>query len=592
VLRDGFLNFNATVLPEVANLERVEVLRGPASIFIGQAEPGGLINLVTKKPLSKPYYNLEFQGGNRDFISPSIDLSGPLTGDGSLLYRLNALYRQEASTQDYDTNFNRFFIAPTLAWQIGERTDLTVNLEYTEDNDPYETGTVAIGDGIADIPLERVLNNPEDTIEKDYLNIGYTFEHSFSENWQLRNQFRFISDNGINDEPSTYLDILDESTGSLDRYFFFSEEESKTYALYTNVRGRFNTGSVKHNLLFGVDVSRQESESVYRTDFVSEFLTPINIFDPVYSAVPTPDVEDLPIIQDIGTTIDQLGIYAQDQIYFLDNLIVTAGVRYETFNQDTIDTAPSGIATNQTDSAVTPNIGIVYQPVEPISLYASYSRSFIPNSFVADIEGEPLKPKTGEGFDAGIKAELIENRLSGTLAFFNITKQNVATTDPADPTGTASIAIGEQRSRGVDFDLTGEILPGWNIIASYAYIDAEVTEDNDATLVGNRLFNIPEHSVSLWTTYEIQSGSLKGLGYGGGFNFVGERQGGLPNSFTTDSYFLTNAAIFYRRNNWQASLNIDNLFDVGYIESVSSVRTSFISPGNPFTIRASVSVEF
>lgn len=588
VFIDGFLNSNTSLTPEVANSERVEVLKGPASIFFGRAEPGGLINLVTKKPLSEPYYNLQFQGGNGDFISPSIDLSGPLTEDGRLLYRLNTLYRQEASVQDYETNFNRFFIAPTLAWKIGDRTDLTVNLEYIKDDNPVEIGTVAFGDGIADIPLERVLNNPEASQEKDSVNIGYTFEHSFSENWQLRNQFRFISDNNrTNAYPSPVS--LDESTGILESNLRAYEIEGNNYALYTNIRGKFNTGSVKHNLLFGVDLSRQESEQVSRSDLDLEFPTSINIFDPVYSAIPEPDVEDLPIETNYETTLNQLGIYLQDQIDLLDNLIVAAGVRYDTSDQDSIDTGPFASETSQTESAVTPNVGIVYQPIEPISLYTSYSRSFLPAEDL-DTEGEFLEPETGEGFDVGIKAELMENRLSGTLAFFDITKQNVATTDPNDP--NALVATGEQRSRGVDFDLGGEILPGWNILASYAYINAEVTEDNDATLVGNKLVGIPEHSFSLWTTYEIQSGSLKGLGFGGGFNFVGARQGGLPNSFEVDSYFLTNTAIFYRRNNWQASLNIDNLFDVGYIESVGSSRTYGILPGDPFTLRASVSVEF
>ena len=168
----------------------------------------------------------------------------------------------------------------------------------------------------------------------------------------------------------------------------------------------------------------------------------------------------------------------------------------------------------------------------------------------------------------------------------------MATADPNSPPGLfASIATGEQRSRGVDLNLTGEILPGWNIVASYAYIDGEITEDNTIP-VGNRLPGVPRHSASLWTTYEIQSGDLQGLGWGLGFNYVGEREANFDNSFQVDGYFLTNAAVFYRRDNWQVQLNVDNLFDIDYVESVLPIQSESIYPGAPTTVRASVSYTF
>ncbi len=176
------------------------------------------------------------------------------------------------------------------------------------------------------------------------------------------------------------------------------------------------------------------------------------------------------------------------------------------------------------------------------------------------------------------------------MAYFDITKQNVAVTDPNN--SFFSIPTGEQQSRGVELDVTGEVLPGWNIIAAYAYINAEVTADTNTDIVGNRLFNVPKHSASLWTTYQIQSGNLQGLGFGVGFNYVGEREGDLDNSFRVDSYFLTNAAIFYRRNNWRFALNFKNLFDVNYIEAAENSRSSGNLPGDPFTVIGSISVEF
>ena len=591
VLRDGFLlpNFIGDAAePEVANLERVEGLRVPASVLYGQAEPGGVVNLVTKQPLSEPYYNLQFQVGNGGFVNPSIDLSGPLTDDGRLLYRLNALYRQEDSFRDYDNNLERFFIGPTLTWLISDQTDLTINLEYIDDREPFDSGIIPFGDGIEPIPLDLVLNNPDDIVEQDYLNIGYALEHRFSENWQLRNQFRFTSSTynlGVNPTPL----FIDESTGILTRAFSFQETEVDTYSLYTNVQGKFNTGSVEHTLLAGIDLTRWNQEGVSGFDFNQQSL--INIFDPDYpdpSSFPTED--SLPIFAIISNPIetDQLGVYLQNQIDILDNLIVVAGLRYNTVNQETTDRFTDAV-TEQYDDAFVPRIGVVYQPIEPISIYANYSRSFVPNS-ETDADGNFLDSEEGEGFEVGIRGEIIENRLAATLAYFDITKQNVATPDPDPNNPFSSVSTGEQRSRGVDFNLTGEILPGWNIVASYAYIDAEVTEDNNIDLVGNRLFGAPEHSASLWTTYEIQSGDLQGLGFGLGFNFVGEQQGDLANSYQIDSYFLANAALFYQQNNWQAQLNIDNIFDVDYVRA-PGIRNG-INRGEPLTIRASVSYDF
>ncbi|MDV3351194.1 TonB-dependent siderophore receptor [Leptothoe sp. LEGE 181152] len=591
ILRDGFLILGPLAPdatgPEVANLEQVEILRGPASILYGQVEPGGIINLVTKQPLSKPYYNLQLQGGTREFISPSVDLSGPLTEDGRLLYRLNALYRREESFRDLDNDFERFFIAPTLTWLISDSTDLTVNLEYIEDDEPYDSGAVAFGDGIADVPTSRVFSDPDSAIEKDFFSAAYTLEHRFSGSWKLRNQFRYTSSSF--DQSITPFPIsLDETTGLVNRFVSSQNIDTDTYSLYTNVQGEFNTGSVEHTLLFGVDLSRSDGHS----DAVADFSAgdAIDIFEDTIDIL-SPLEENLTITQDRDVTIDRLGIYLQDQIDILDNLILVAGLRYDTLSQELIQKVrDTEISSNE--SAVTPRIGIVYQPTKPISLYANYSRSFAPNVFTTDVDGNPLKPEEGEGFEVGIRGEIIENRLAATLAYFDITKQNVSTRDPADLVPPfSSIATGEQRSQGIDFNLTGEVLPGWNMVASYAYIDAEVTEDN-TDLVGNRLFGIPEHSASLWTTYEIQSGDLQGLGFGLGFNFVGKRQGDLANSFELDSYFRTDAAVFYRQDNWQVRLNVDNLFDTDYIESTGGSRTFDINWGEPLTVRASVEYEF
>ncbi|MEO0377757.1 MAG: TonB-dependent receptor plug domain-containing protein, partial [Cyanobacteria bacterium P01_A01_bin.17] len=186
IFRDGFrqFGFGNDGIPETANLERVEVLRGPASILYGEIQPGGVINLVTEKPLTDPTYEAQLQFGNRGLISPQIDLSGPLTSDDRLLYRLNALYRNEESFRDYEQNIERFFVAPTLSWQISDQTDLTVQLEYSDYRGPFEVGLPVIGDSVVDVPASRVAGELEDFADIQFLRLGYDFEHRFSDRWK------------------------------------------------------------------------------------------------------------------------------------------------------------------------------------------------------------------------------------------------------------------------------------------------------------------------------------------------------------------------------------------------------------------------
>ena len=588
-LRNGFRDFGGFtgVSPTITNLERVEVLKGPASILYGEVQPGGLINLVTEQPLSEPTYELAARVGNRGVFQPQVDLSGPITPDQRLLYRLNASYFHDDGFTDFDQDIEQTFVAPVLAWQISERTNLTINAEYLNDQQPFETGLVAFGDGVVDVPFDRIISEPDNFTDSELFRIGYDLKHDFNEQWHIRNAFEY-SNRDLQNVSALPLDF-DETTGFVTRFPSQQELDTENFSLQTNIVGEFATGSVGHTLLAGVDLNRTEDSEVTGFDFFTPSF--LDIFNPVYGLV-TIDEDNLPLFADNDIQTDRLGIYLQDQIDITDNLILLAGIRYDTVEQETTnnptDLNPIGSETTQNDDAWTPRVGIVYQPVDFLSLFASYSQSFTPNPGTT-AAGDPLEPEEGEGFEIGIKAELLEGDLLATLAYFDITRQNVATPDPLDP--FSSVATGKQRSQGVELDIVGEIMPGWNIIASYAYTDARVTEDN-VIPDGNGLFNAPEHSASLWTTYEITSGELQGLGFGAGFNFVGERDGDLDNSFVLDDYFLTNAGVFYRRDNWRFALNAKNLFDVDYIAASNNSRTSGLEPGAPFTIVGSVSVTF
>ncbi|MEO0537495.1 MAG: TonB-dependent siderophore receptor [Cyanobacteria bacterium P01_A01_bin.123] len=592
IVRDGFRLLDAgsgnVGYQELSNIEQIEVLRGPASVITGAVQPGGVINLVTEQPLPEPAYEIGVRVGNRGLVEPSIDITGPLTADGALLYRLNALYRREDFYRDFDVPIERFFIAPVVSWAIDDRTDWVVELEYSTETRPADFGGLpAFGDRVAEVPFNRITGEPDDEARNERFNVGYRFEHRFSDSWKVRNSFRYLR---FDPEfiANAAFQVINPTTGDLFRGWVQNNQLINSYELQTNVVGEFSTGSIAHTLLMGVDLFRRDFTASGRADLTPQ-LPFFNIFNPVYG-VPRPASfsDPLPVTNTART--DNLGIYVQDQVTLADNLFFLAGVRYDTVSQSSEDFTLN-TSDSQSDDAFSPRVGIVYQPIEDLSLYTSYSTSFSPNSGTTRT-GEILDAERGQQFEIGARANFFNDRLSANLAFFNLTKRNVATADPtALPGQNFVVATGEQRSQGIELDITGEILPSWNIIANYAYTDADITQDNSG-LQGNRLFGVPEHNANLWTTYEIQQGDLAGLGFGVGFNYVSERFGDNANSFVLDSYFLTNAGIFYRRNNWEFALNARNLFDVAYIDSSEGSRDFEIRPGEGFTLLGSFSIRF
>ena len=581
-LRNG-LQDPVFTIRETANIERIEVLKGPASVLFGAIEPGGVVNLVTKQPLSEPFYEVELQTGSFGLVRPSIDLSGPLTADGELLYRLNSVYERSNGFRDFDQDIERVFVAPVLAWRPNERTDVTLEFEYLYDERPFDRGLVAIGEGVADIPFDRVLGELDDSVTTESVRAGYRLEHRFNEVLTLRNAFNYYDSEARSQSAEQAFGLFDESTGDLGRFWSTSDSETNNYQLQTDLIAEFATGSVEHQLVFGVDLERSEEISDARFDLVNPVF--INIFDPVYGAARRSDRDQLSPLFVSDITTDQLGIYLQDQIILQDNLKLLIGGRFDLVDQDN-QAAPND--SQQQDEAFSPRVGIVYQPIEAISLYTSFSRSFTPNVGSVQADGSLLEPERGTQYEVGVRGELLEGKLVANLAAFHIVKSNVATDDPNN--FMFSIATGEQRSQGIELDILGEITPGWNIIASYAHTDAEITEDSDATFVGNRLRGVPRNSASLFTTYQIQQGNLEGLGFGLGLFFVGDRNGDIANTYRLDSYVRTDTSIFYERERWRAAVNFNNIFDVDYAKG--STDRFRIAPGEPFNVIGSISWQF
>jgi iron complex outermembrane recepter protein len=572
-------------LPSLERLERIEVLKGPASILYGNLEPGGIVNLVTKKPLKEPFAEMNLELGSFGLFQSSLDFSDAIDSNQTLLYRLNTNVEVNDGFRDFDQDTTRLSLAPTISWQIGKNTDVLIDFNYINEARPFDRGIVAIGDGVADIPFDRIFQQSDDEYKLEQLSASYQLEHRFSDKWKLRNSFRLVSS-----ETSDFrLDsLLIDDSGILERGFRRNNDINENYSLQTNVVGEFTTGKVEHQLLAGVDLDRATGVGIQgRLPDDPVFL--IDVFTQEADPVPDIEPEDLTsFARDENIRADLLGIYLQDQISISEQFQFLVGGRLDIYEQKSIDFTED-LTAEQSQERFSPRVGLVYQPIKPISLYASYSTSFNPDPFNSTtVAGDVLEPSTGTQYELGVKGEFLNKKLATTLAFYQIDRTNIATTDPDNP--DFSIAAGEVRSRGIELDLAGEIVPGWKVIAAYAYTDAEITEDN-LFAVGNKLENVPENSASFWTSYQIQQGSLQGLGLGAGVFFVGDRQGDLDNTFTLPSYVRTDAAIFYRQDNWQANLNFQNLFDVDYIRSSETFREA-VRPGDPFTVIGSVSVNF
>ena len=590
-LRNGFSEgiFSSNNTIPLATVEQVEVLKGPASVITGVVEPGGIINYVTRQPLSEPYYNLGFEVGNLGQYQPSIDLSGPVTADENILYRFIAAYEGRDSFQDF-SNSEITSIAPSVTFSVGDRTELNLYYEYSRYfANPFQWTVPLLSDG--SLPSRSLYPSYPEFNQADFHDnrVGYFLTHELSENWQIRNNFTFADT--INNRREIFsLSLVDDRFLSLATAI--DNATSRNYVATADLLGSFHTGSVSHQFLVGFDFNDYINTSIFSGNFDPSVIPPLDIRDPNYDLLSA-----RPEVFPEGTFItdrQSYGIYLQDQMELSDNLKLLIGGRYDWVSDrpEFINPANVSDASSQDSEAFSPRVGLVYQPSETVSLYTSYSRSFEPTTG-RNPNNTPFDPSRGTQYEVGVKTDFLDGRLSATLAAYNLTRTNILTPDP-DPILAQQgfrVQSGEQQSRGIELDVTGEILSGWNIVASYALTDTEVTEDNSGN-EGNRFANVPEHQASLWTTYEIQRGDLQGLGVGLGLFYVGERQGDLANSFQIGDYLRTDTAIYYRRSEFNAAINFRNLFDIEYISAVNFGNRLQAERGEPFTVVGSVSWEF
>jgi iron complex outermembrane recepter protein len=585
-LRNGIPEIsNSSQLPkDLSNVERLEVLSGPASVVGGQISPGGIVNIVTKQPLSSPLYELSASYGSFNTVEGGLDFSGPLNDSKTLAYRLNtSVFRSDTVFGVDQVDSYRLAISPVISWQINDKTKLTFEGQYLDSRFPQRTGIPARG-SVLDNPNGKIPDNQflgEPTFDGDnrqVLQVGYDLEHRLNDNWSLRHAFRYS--NLKREQSEAFITALQDDLRTLERVAENSSDNINNYLATAYVTGTFKTGGIKHQLLAGIDYVYEESFNMIKNFEINGNL---DLFNPIYTGIGSEILADRTEEQ---STRDGLGIYVQDQLkMFNDRLILVLGGRVDFAGSSFTDISGGTPKESQRNTAFSPRVGILYKVTDDVSVYGSFSQSF-QQEVGRSVNDEVFQPSRGTQYEVGVKADWLDKRFSTTLAFYDLTKINVLTSDPNNP--DFSIQTGEQRSRGIEFAATGEILPGWNVIATYAYTDAKITKDND--FAGSRLIYIPDHSANLWTTYTVPKGSLRGLGFGFGLSYIGERAGDLGDSFNIPGYVRADAALYYRRGNLSLALNLQNLFDTNYIEASDDILRVY--PGDPLTVKLSVKYQF
>ncbi|MDD5033687.1 MAG: TonB-dependent receptor [Methylococcaceae bacterium] len=592
---------------DLANIERLEVLKGPASILYGRIEPGGLINRVTKQPLFLPYYSLQQQFGSFDLYRTTVDATGPINQE--LAYRFNLAYQSNNSFRDFVDN-DRIFLAPSLTWRPTDRTELGLTLEYQYDKLRWDDGIPAIGNRPANVPISRYLGDPisKDTQEKEL--VDFHWSHEFNKDWKINQRFvaSLVTYHQFNVLP---LGIHNDNR-TLDMGLWDSHQERNTYSQNINLTGHAETWGAQHTILAGFDFYQFDQPGASPTISAT-----IPNFDLYNSNAGKLDGVALHYPRNSYGFNGQTwyGIYFQDQVKLWDKLHLLAGGRYD---WATVGTAYGAATESLAETAAAkkelnvdkfnPRFGIVYQPWSWASLYANYTESLGANSGRNQATNTPLKPQEAHQYEVGIKNEFFDGRLNSTLAFFEITKKNIAALWP-DPTLALQgfgFSIGEARSRGIEYDLSGQLTENWSLIANYAYTDAIITKGiNDGTgpapqvRRGNRLPLAPKHSANLWIKYELTDGALKGLSFGTGARIVSQRQGDVQNDFQLPGYVTWNAMMGYKYklgdSTLTAQLNAYNLLDKRYYagtDLVDGATRVNIIPGAPINFMGSVRLEY
>ena len=566
-LRDGLrLQTNSyDGIQEPYGLERVEVIRGAASVLYGQLSPGGMVNGVSKRPTEAPLHELNLQAGSNDRKQLSADFSGPLAGSDTLSYRLTLLSRNSDTQQDH-LNDDRFYIAPALTWRPDEDTSLTL-LSFYQKTDTRFPAPLAyqlvegVGKGAFTIGRHDFIGEPDyDDMNGEMSALGYEFRHNFNEHFTVNHKLRYSE----SDVKWRYLQAQTSAaairnaanTGILARQYSDRHERARTLATDTNIVSKWQLGSVEHTALVGFDGYDISYDSHnFRGAAPSLDLSRYNYGQPV--------VVNRNPATDRGSQLDTLqkGVYFQDQIKFDDKWVLQLGGRHDWADQQQ-KAHRNDAKASQSDEATTWRAGLVYLADNGLAPYISYSESFFPVS-VAEVTGQRFDPTEGKQYEVGVRYQPKDSNLLLSAAVYELTQTNVLKQDPATEEYRQT---GEVRSRGLELEAKADITSALSMIATYAYTDARTTKSAIAAEVGQRTDETPYHQAALWTSYDFVNWGIAQLTVGAGARYMGTTQASGVDS-ATPAYTLFDAMARYRiDDNWAVTVNANNLTDKRYVQ--------------------------
>lgn len=588
--RDGSIMTNGlrTVLPRSFNAatERVEVLKGPASTLYGILDPGGLINVVTKRPEKTFGGSISATSSSFGGGTGQVDVTGPIEGT-RLAYRLTGEYQDE----DYWRNFGNersTFIAPSLTW-FGDDATVTVLYSHRDYKTPFDRGT------IFDLNTKQPVNVDRKTRFDEPFNVTdgqsdlaqLNAEYRLNSQWTAKFDYSYSQDKYSDNQARVMA--FDSKTGTLTRRVDATQGSTqRMHSTRADLQGNVDIAGFYNEILTGVSY---ENYDLLRTDMMRcKNVKGFNIYNPVYGKL---DECTTVSAADSDQTLKQesYSAYAQDALYLTDKWIAVAGLRYQYYTQYAGKGRPFNVNTDSRDEQWTPKLGLVYKLTPAVSLFANYSQTFMPQSSIASYIGD-LPPETSNAYEVGAKFDLFEG-VTANIALFDIHKRNVLYTESIGGETIAKTA-GRVRSQGVEVDLAGSLTENTNIIASYGYTDAKVLEDPD--YAGKPLPNVPRHTGSLFLTYDIHNAFAGNtLTLGGGGHGVSRRSATNGADYYLPGYFVADAFAAYKMKlQYPVTLqvNVKNLFDKTYYTSSIATNNLGNQIGDPREVQFTVKMEF